>query len=398
VTRIVIVGASLAGMKTAEALRALDCGDEIVIVGAESVPPYDRPPLSKSVLTEGWNFPEIALDGLSAGTPEAEYVLGRRAESVDVEQHTVALADKTTLRYDTLVVATGAHPRRLAWPDLDGICYLRTYDDAIQLRSQLLPGRRVVVVGGGFIGAEAAAAAHHLGLDVTILEALPAPLSRVLGTETGERLAELHTARGVDVRCGVVVTGVEGTDRVERVHLATGEAIPADVVIVGIGAVPTTDWLESSGLVLDDGLLCDEYSRAVGTDNIYGVGDVARWLNPFYGEAVRVEHWTNAVEQAMAVAQAIMGDPQPYEHIPYVWSHQYEHKIQMVGRILPAHRPVLVRSRSDAGFVALYSDGNSLSGAVVVDRPRLIPRMKRLIQARGTVADALLLAEAAVTV
>ena len=141
-----------------------------------------------------------------------------------------------------------------------------------------------------------------------------------------------------------MVTAVEGEDRVTGVHLATGEVVPADAVVVGIGAAPETAWLESSGLLIDDGLVCDQFCRAEGTENVYAVGDVARWMNPFYGEAMRVEHWTNAVEQAACVAQAILGDPQPYEHIPYVWSHQYEHKIQMVGKILPGHQPTFVGS------------------------------------------------------
>ncbi|MGW4339525.1 NAD(P)/FAD-dependent oxidoreductase [Rhodococcus koreensis] len=385
-----IVGASLAGLKTATALREFGCKDEVLVIGGESELPYDRPPLSKSVLTDGLTLDDVLLTE-EHELPDVEFHLGRRATSLDLEKQTVGLDSGEAVGFDTLVVATGATPRRLPWPDVAGVHYLRTFEDAVALREEMRPGRRLVVVGGGFIGAEAAAAGRSLGLDVTILEALPAPLSRVLGIEVGNALAGLHTRRGVELRCGAVVSGIDGAERVEGVHLSSGDFVPADLVVVGIGALPETGWLDSSGVIIDDGIVCDEYCKAVGTDNVYAVGDVARWRNPFYGESIRVEHWTNAVEQAAAVAQSIMGDPQSYEHIPYVWSHQYNHQIQMVGRILPAHQPQFVGSIdvNTPGFVALYGDGDLLTGAVALDSPRVIPKIKRLIRARASIQDAL---------
>ena len=307
--KIAIVGASLAGYKTASALREFGSVDEILLVGEEGLAPYDRPPLSKAVLTEGLDFADVSLES-SGDVPDVDYLLGARAESLDLEANSVQLEGGERISYDALVVATGASARRLPWPDLGGVCYLRTFEDALELRKRLESSHRVVVVGGGFIGAEVAAAARHLGRAVTVLEASVAPLSRVLGADVGNALGRLHDRHGVEIKCGAMVTGVEGEGgRVSGVHLATGEVVPADTVVVGIGAVPGTSWLESSGLLVDDGLVCDEYCRAEGTENVYAVGDVARWLNPFYGETMRVEHWTNAVEQAASVAQTILGDP-----------------------------------------------------------------------------------------
>lgn len=386
--RTVIVGASLAGLKTATALRDFEYDGEIVLIGDEVEAPYDRPPLSKAVLTDG-----LTVDRIALGEPselDVDLRLGRRATALDPAIRTVTLDDGQRLSYDALVVATGATPRRLPWRDLAGVCYLRTFADAVALRDRLRPGRRAVVVGGGFIGAEAASAARRLGLDVTILEANRAPLSRVLGDAVGSALGGLHERNGVDLRCGAEVTDVEGDETVTGVRLATGEVVSADVVIVGIGAVPVTDWLATSGLTVDDGLVCDEHCRALGTTDVYAVGDVARWMNPFYGETMRVEHWTNAVEQAAAVAQAITGDPEPYAHVPYVWSHQYDHQCQMVGRIRPDHTPRFVGTPTDgAPFVALYADGEALSGAVVLDLPRAIPKLKRLLSRRATIDEAL---------
>jgi phthalate 3,4-dioxygenase ferredoxin reductase subunit len=392
--KIVVVGASLAGWKTAVALRASGSDDEILVVGDEARPAYDRPPLSKAVLTDALAFDQIAL-----ASPEEEAdldvrkVLGRGAVSLDVRRQRIQLDDGEEFTYDAAVIATGARPRRFPWPDVDGVCYLRTYDDAMALRARFVARPRVVIVGGGFIGAEVAAAARHFDLDVTILEALPAPLSRVLGPDVGATLGRLQTDHGVTARFGVSVTGVEGTERVRGVRLADGQFVPADLVVVGIGAVPNTSWLNSSGLTLDDGVVCDEYCRATGTDNVYAVGDVARWHNPFYGESMRVEHWTNATEQAASVAQAITGQAQPYRHIPYVWSHQYGRKIQLIGRVSPGHKPTVVTS--GGRFVAVYGAEDTLTAAVTLDMPRLMPRIRRLIAANATVDEALSLAYSA---
>jgi len=221
----------------------------------------------------------------------------------------------------------------------------------------------VVVVGAGFIGAEVAATARKLGLDVTVLEALPVPLSRGLGPVLGPIIAGIHTDHGVDLRTGAGVAGFEGTDRVERVLLADGTTIDADVVVVGIGVIPNTEWLEDSGLELRDGVVCDQHCNATAAPGVWAVGDVARWHNPLFDEEMRIEHWTNAVEQAMAVAGNILGEPTPYAPVRYVWSDQYDSKIHIVGRPGPAdHVEVPIGAFDDRKFVALTHRDGRLTG------------------------------------
>jgi 3-phenylpropionate/trans-cinnamate dioxygenase ferredoxin reductase component len=373
---IVIVGASLAGLRAAEALRHEGYDGRLVLVGDEPHLPYDRPPLSKELLAGEWEPEQIALRKQPYDDLEVDMFLGRRATGLDLGGRTVELDGDERLAFDGLVIATGARPRTLPdTPALDGIFVLRTLDDCLAIRSRLYARPRVVVIGAGFIGSEVAATCRGRGLDVTVLEMLPVPMARAVGPVIGDVCGRLHRDHGVDLRCGVAVAGFEGRERVERVRLADGSAVDADLVVVGVGVVPTTGWLESSGLVLDDGVVCDE--TCLAASGIVAAGDVARWPNPLFdGEPMRVEHWTNATEQGVAAARRLLAndaDAEPYAPVPFVWSDQYDVKIQVVGCIHADDEVVVADgSFAERRFVALYGRDDRLVGALGFSRPRLV--------------------------
>ena len=382
--RIVVVGASLAGLRAVEALRRLGYDGRLVLVGAEPHRPYDRPPLSKEVLRGAREPDRIAL-----AKPEAfdaldlELRLGTRAIALDPRARAVVLEGGERLDFDGLLVATGATPRRLPGaPAIAGLYTLRTLDDCIAIRADLERGPRVAVVGAGFIGAEVAATCRQRGLDVTLIETLPVPMAATLGIEIGEICAAAHRDQGVDLRCGVRVDGLEGGDRVERVRLSDGTAVAADVIVVGIGVVPETRWLESSGLALDDGLVCDETLAAA--PGIVAAGDVARWPNRLFGETMRVEHWTNAVEQGEAAAERLLaqaGDAKPFATVPFVWSDQYDLKIQSAGFVKSDDEVHIAHgSLDDRRFVALYGRKGRLVGALALNRVRFLMGYRRMIR------------------
>ena len=373
---IAIIGASLAGLRTAEGLRRGGFDGRLTLVGAEPHLPYSRPPLSKQVLTGAWEPDRAQLrppDALAA--LDLDLRLGTAAHSLDIDRQVVTLADGE-LGYDQLVLATGASPRLLPDQPLAGVHVLRTLDDSLALRDAMAEGTRLVIVGAGFIGAEVAAAARQRGLDVTVVEPLAAPMVRGLGLELGEVAAKMHIEQGVDLRCGVAVTGLEGEDRVSGVALGDGTVLPADVVVVGIGVVPNTAWLEGSGLTLDDGVHCDATLAAVGAEGVWAVGDVARWAHPGYDERVRFEHWTVAAEHAQAVAENILAGPgaaRPHAPVPYVWSDQYGTKIQIVGRAEEDDDLDVVHgSLADRRFVAVRSRDGVVTGAVGFGSPRVL--------------------------
>lgn len=394
--RIVVVGASLAGLSALEALRSEGYSGELVAVGAETAMPYDRPPLSKQVLQGSWEPEQTALrDRAHYDALEVDWRLGRRAVSLDLGRRTVILdgAEPEPVGFDGLVIATGATPRTLpGTPPLAGIHVLRTLEDCLALRKELDGNPRVCVVGGGFIGAEVAASCRRRGLEVTILEALPAPLARAFPPEMGRACAALHHDHGVELRCGVGVEGFEGGRRVERVRLAGGETVAADVVVIGVGVTPETGWLESSGLPLADGVVCDE-TCATPAHGVVAAGDVARWPNPLFGEEMRVEHWSNAVEQGTAAAKRLLageGEAAPFTTVPYFWSDQYDTKIQFVGRCTAGDEVRVVDgSMADGRFVALFRRGDRLFGALAFNRPRLLMGYRRLIAAAASWDDAL---------
>jgi 3-phenylpropionate/trans-cinnamate dioxygenase ferredoxin reductase subunit len=381
---IVVVGGSLAGIRCAEALRAQGFAGRLSLVGAEARLPYDRPPLSKEVLRGARDEASLALvkpDALAALALDLR--LGRAAESLDLAGRAVVLAGGERLRFDGLVIATGATPRSLPAPPLAGIHVLRTLDDCLRLRAELERAPRVAVVGAGFIGAEVAATCRARGLEVTLLEALPAPLAAAVPRAIGDTLAAVHRDAGVTLRCGVQVAGFEGGARVEGVRLADAKLVPADVVVVGIGVRPETRWLEGSGLALRDGVVCDE-SLAAGAPDVVAAGDVARWTNPLFGESMRVEHWTNAVEQAAAAAERLLAGPaaaKPFAPVPFVWSDQYDRKIQMAGRVGAQDEMEVVHGTlAERRFVALFGRAGRLVGALAVNRPRQLVAARRQIR------------------
>jgi NADPH-dependent 2,4-dienoyl-CoA reductase/sulfur reductase-like enzyme len=391
---IVVVGGSLAGLRAIETLRRLGYEGRIQLVGAEEHLPYDRPPLSKQVLAGAWEPDRIwlkdeeAFDGL-----EVEAHLGRTATDLDLDERVVVLHAGTRLRFDGLLVATGARPRHL--PDsaeLEGVHVLRTLEDCVSLRRAFEKNPRVVVVGAGFIGSEVAATARTRGLEVTVLEALPVPLERGLGQAMGRVCGDLHRDHGVTLRCEASVAGFEGSGRVERVWLADGSTVEADVVVVGVGVVPNTSWLDSSGLTINDGVVCDERC-ATGAPGVYAAGDVARWHNPLFDEEMRVEHWTNASDQGVVAAQNLLAGPgagEPYAPTPYFWSDQYDTKIQLVGHPRPGDEVRVVGgSVEDRRFVALYGDRGRLRAALAFSSPRRLMAYRRLISERASWDEAL---------
>ncbi len=382
---IAVVGGSLAGIRCAEALRRRGFSGRLVFVSAERERPYDRPPLSKELLRGDREPDQIRLNKPDAfDALELDLRLGVRAQSLDPTARRVVLApDGESIDYDGLVIATGAVARPLPGaPALAGLLTLRTLDDALALRAALERGPRVVVVGAGFIGAEVAATCRRRGLDVTLVEPLATPMARVLAPEIGAVCAGAHRDQGVDLRLGVGVAAVTGGERVERVRLTDGSEIAADVVVVGIGAAPATDWLASSGLEIGDGVICDA-TCATRAPNVVAAGDVARWYHEGYRESLRIEHWTNAVEQADAAAARLLDGPAapPFAPIPFVWSDQYDLKIQAAGRIAPDDEVFVAHgSLAERRFVALFGHKGVLRGALAINRVRQLMGYRRMMR------------------
>jgi len=345
--RLVVVGASLAGLRAAQAARKAGFDGELVMVGEERHLPYTRPPLSKELLAG-----EHTVDRLSLPCDELEieWRLGASAVQLDRRRRRVVLSGGDEVEYERLILATGSRPR--PWPgpgaDLDGVHVLRDLDDALALRAAFDGRPRVVVVGAGFIGCEVAQTARNEGLDVTLIDIAPTPMLP-LGPELGGWCAELHRDHGVDVRLGIGVAGLIGDGRVAAVELGSGERVPADTVVVGLGAVPNTEWLAGSGLTVDPGLQCDATLTAIGDPDILGAGDIVSWPHPLAeGEAIRIEHWTVAAEQGQLAGRNAVLAPEerkPYVAPPYFWSDQYDVKIQSLG--LPG--------LADGGFELLES-------------------------------------------
>jgi NADPH-dependent 2,4-dienoyl-CoA reductase/sulfur reductase-like enzyme len=389
---VVVVGASLAGLRSVEALRRLGYEGRISVLGAERELPYDRPPLSKEVLAGKWDPARTALRKPdSYAVLAADWRLGVAATALDLSRRDVLCGDQR-VPFDVLVIATGATPRRLAAPPLEGVHVLRTLEDCLAIRRGLDAGARVVVVGAGFIGGEVAATARSRGLDVTLIEALPTPLERQLGAAMGAQVMALHRDHGVDVRVGVGVEALEGGGRVERVRLADGSRVEADLVVVGIGVAPATRWLEGSGLELADGVVCDERCRA-SAPGVVAVGDVARWFHPGYRETLRTEHWTNATEQADAAMASLLAGDGPsaaYAPVPYFWSDQYDVKIQLAGRPAPGDEPRIVDgSLAERRFVAVYGRGERFSAVLGFDRPRLVMQYRKRLREGASLSAAL---------
>ncbi|TAK68048.1 MAG: FAD-dependent oxidoreductase [Actinomycetota bacterium] len=369
--RVVVVGASAAGLTAVETLRREGYEGEVVVVGDETAHPYDRPPLSKQVLAGAWEADRVVLrkDDVIERL-DARWVLGTRATGADIQAQQVTLSDGTTLGYDGLVIATGVGPRLLdSGHDLAGVHILRTLDHALALRAELRAAKALVVVGAGFLGAEVASVARDLGLTVTMVDPLEAPMVRQFGPVVGNFLADQHRARGVDVRCSTGVVGLEGRDgKVARVVLTDGTAVDADVVLVAIGSIPAVDWLADSGLSIVNGVECDEFCQAA--PGVVAAGDVASWEHPQLGR-LRVEHRMNATEQGMAAAKTLLGKGQPFAPVPYFWSDQYDLKLQAYG--LPgshADFQVVTGDPAAGKFAALYSVAGTTIAALSCNLPR----------------------------
>src|SRR5688572_1155500 len=310
--------------------------------------------------------------------------LGVRAMSVDLRARRVTLADGTFADYDRLIIATGARVRTL--PSIaprTGLFALRGLDDAIVLRQALADAPHVAIVGAGFIGLEVAASCRARGLPVTVIETLPVPLSPIVGPTFGDMVAAVHRDHGVDLRTGVVVTNVLGESRVAGVALSDGSRIDADVVVVGIGVTPNTEWLEGSGLTIDNGIVCTGSGEAA--PGVYAAGDVARVANRWHGDSPRIEHWTNAVEQAVHAAENALAGPEAsssFSSVPYFWSDQYDRRIQFIGGARPYDEIVIVDgSLADRRLTALYRRGNRLVACLALNQPRALIKYRKLLAA-----------------
>jgi NADPH-dependent 2,4-dienoyl-CoA reductase/sulfur reductase-like enzyme len=393
-SRIVIVGASLGGLRAAQALRRLGYGGELVAIGDEPHLPYDRPPLSKELLAGKWDASRTRLLREDDAELGVDWRLEVRAEALELDRREVALAGGERVPYDALVIATGSSARRIpSMPALAGIHVLRTLDDALALRAELERGPRVAVIGAGFIGMEVAATCRARGLAVSVVEALPSPLERGLGRELGALVGEIHRERGVELRCGVGVARFLGGERVEGLELADGSRIAADVVVVGVGSAPNTGWLTSSGLELADGVVCDAACRATRARTVVAVGDVARWPNALFdGESMRIEHWTNATEQADHAAGALLageGEVAPFAPVPFVWSDQFDCKLQIAGVIRPGDvSRVVDGSLAERRFVVAFGRVGRLTGVIGMNRPRVVLKLRGMIRERRSFEEA----------
>ncbi len=388
---VVVVGASLAGVTSAATIRDSGHDGPIVVLDPSPELPPDRPPLSKQVLAGLWE-PEQATSRAASRMIAAgvDLRLGVAAVSLDAGTRTVTTSDGDRIDAAGIVIATGASPRRLG-DQLAGVHVLRTLEDCLALRAELDDDpARVAVIGAGFIGAEVAATCRGRGLDVTMIEAAPLPLGRVLPGDIGGFIADLHRGHGVDVRLGVGVDALAADDegRVRAVRMADGTDVEATVVVVGIGVVPSIAWLEGSGLVLDDGVSCDE--TLLAAPGIVAAGDVASWPNRRFGQVMRVEQWENAVEQGEHAGRRVLAEmglgesPGAFRPIPWFWSDQYDRKLQMAGR--PSGEDVMEvveGSIEEQRFVALFRRGDTACAVLGVNRPR------HVMQARMAMVESL---------
>ncbi|HEY7073839.1 MAG TPA: FAD-dependent oxidoreductase [Solirubrobacteraceae bacterium] len=385
----VIVGASLAGAKAAETLRSEGFDGKIVLLGAESERPYERPPLSKDYL-RGESERDAAYVH-EAGYYEEHDIdlrLGARVTSFDASKNEVSIESGESIGYDALLLATGAEPRRLPIPgaDLDGVHLLRTMGDSDTLRGVIEGGGRLVVVGAGWIGCEAAASARQKGMDVTIVEPMSVPLERVLGPELGAIYRDVHADHGVDLRLGGGVEAFEGSGRVERVRTSDGETIDCSAVLVGVGVKPRIELAESAGLDVGDGVHVDERLRT-SAPNVFAAGDIASHQHPFYGERVRVEHWGTALEQGPAAARAMLGSEAPYDRLPYFFSDQYDVGMEYAGFAPRFDRVVFRGDTAGREFIAFWVDGDRVVAGMNVNVWDVNDAIQALIRSRARVDD-----------
>ena len=378
---VLIVGGGAAALAAIETLRSEGYAGSLTMVCDEPELPYDRPPLSKQVLTGAWDAERTRFREAAHYADLGVRLVRGRAGALDADARTVYLSDGYPLRFDGLIIATGVRPRRLpAGHELAGVHVLRDHPDVAALRAAFAGTPRVVIVGGGFLGLEVAAAARGLGLDVTVIEPLAQPMIRQVGPMIGAEVARLHREHGVDLRTGVGVTDLMGEGGVlNGVALTDGSVVPAECALVAIGAVPATEWLGTSGLTIGDGVECDEFCRAA--PGIYAAGDVASWVNPRYQRRMRVEHRMNATEQGRAAAVNLLrGDVQPFAPLPYFWSDQYNVKIQVHGhRSDGAEAAIEEGSPAEGKFVALYREDGAPTAVLGWNSPARLIRYRKLL-------------------
>jgi 3-phenylpropionate/trans-cinnamate dioxygenase ferredoxin reductase component len=375
---IVVAGGGAAGVAAAEALRAEGFAGSLTLVCGEPELPYDRPPLSKQVLTGAWDPGRTRLREASHYVDKGIRVMHGLARTLDLAGRTVQLADGTGLGYDGLIIATGVRPRTLAaGHDLTGVHVLRCLADTAALRLALEHSSHVVIVGAGFLGMEVAAAARTLGLEVTVVDPLAQPMIRQVGPLVGAAIAELHRSAGVVIRTDVGVTEITGEDgHVTGVRLDDGSALQADCVLVAIGAVPDTGWLDGSGLRLGDGVECDEFLKAA--DGVYAAGDVASWASPRYGRRVRVEHRMNATETGTCAARNLLGATVPFDPVPYFWSDQYKVKLQVHGDLTGSDTVTVEEGAiGDGKFVALFHRDGVPTAVLGWNAPARMPAYRK---------------------
>jgi 3-phenylpropionate/trans-cinnamate dioxygenase ferredoxin reductase subunit len=361
----VIVGASLAGAKAAEALRHEGFDGRVVLIGEEAERPYERPPLSKDYLRGEAGREKVYVhdEGFYADQG-IELRTSARVVAVDPAAGQVVLEDGGPLPYDRLLLATGAVPRRLPVPgwDLPGVHALRTLDDSESLRQAITPASRVVVVGAGWIGSEVAASARQMGAEVVLIERGSLPLERVLGAEIGAVYRDLHSDHGVELRAGTGVEAFVGAESVEEVRTSDGRRIACDLVVVGVGAAPRVELAEAAGLVLDDGIAVDQRLET-SAPGVFAAGDVAAAFHPFYGARIRVEHWANALNQGPAAARNMLGLDAPYERLPYFFSDQYDLGMEYTGHAARWDKVVFRGDPAKREFIAFWMrDGRVVAG------------------------------------
>ncbi|MEO3861460.1 FAD-dependent oxidoreductase [Acrocarpospora sp. B8E8] len=377
-TGVLIVGGSVAGVRTAQRLRAGGYAGGITIVDRERHLPYDRPPLSKDVLlADEPAFPSL-LTAEEAKNLRLELALGVAATGLDVTGREVALSDGSSLGYrEALVVATGARARTSPWQGLPGVLDVRRWEDAMNLRTALRRARSVLVVGAGFIGAEVASAARGLGIEVHLVDIAEVPMARHFGAEIGSLFVDLHQRHGVDTHFGTTIDELAERGGRLRARLGDGSTIAADVAVTGLGTELNTEWLAGSGLAVDSGVVCDAGGRVQNATNVYAVGDAARWWHPARKLLLRSEHWTSAVEQAGVVAHNILNPESFREHLSldYVWSNQYNWKIQIAGTPWTGSHHQLVKDGDR--FAVLWARDDELCGVLTVNWPQVAMRGRR---------------------
>jgi 3-phenylpropionate/trans-cinnamate dioxygenase ferredoxin reductase component len=384
----VVVGAGLAAGKAVQELRESGFDGRLVLYGEEAHPPYERPPLSKGYLMGDEDFESALVQPLEwYDAHDVDLRIDSPVTSVDPVARTVT-AGRVVQGYDKLLLATGARPRHLAMADESGapVAYLRSVEDSDLIKSRLRAGRRLVIIGGGWIGLEVAAAARRAGADVTLLEAMKLPLVRVLGPEVASAFAELHRRHGVDLRLSVEVTAMNGDGGRAVVTLADASSIKADLLVVGVGVTPDTALAEAAGLATDNGIVVDDQLRASSPD-IFAAGDVASAYHPLLARHLRVEHWDNAIEQGLVAAQNMVGKAVSYDRLPYFFSDQYDLGMEYVGNVGPdGYDRVILRGNPDEDtFTAFWlKAGRVLAGMHANDWDAMDP-IRRIVARQGAV-------------